>query len=87
MGENTKILPGVTVGSNVIIGAGAVVTRNIPDNSVAVGVPARVIKTTDEYLEKIKAESLHLRHLRGEEKDKALKIYYGYTGNSRGIYY
>lgn len=87
IGEYTKILPGVTVGSNVIIGAGAVITRNIPDNSVAVGVPARVIKTTDEYLEKIKAESLHLGHLIGEEKDKALKIYYGYTGNSKGIYY
>lgn len=87
IGNNVLILPGVTVGNKVVIGAGAVVTRDIPDNSVAVGVPARVIKTADEYLEKIKRESLHLGHLKGEEKDKALKEYYGYKGNSKGIYF
>ena len=44
IGANATILPGVTIGNNVIIGAGAVVNRDIPDNSMAVGVPARVIK-------------------------------------------
>ena len=78
IGEESLILPGVTIGSNVVIGARSVVTKNIPDNSVACGVPARVIKTTDEYLEKIKSESLHLGHLKGKEKDKALREYYGY---------
>ena len=68
-----------TIGNNVVIGARSVVTRDIPDNSVAVGVPARVIKTTDEYLEKISRESLHLGHLKGKEKDDALKEYYGYN--------
>ena len=87
IGNNVLILPGVSVGNKVIIGAGAVVTHDIPDNSVVVGVPARVIKTADEYLEKIKRESLHLGHLKGEEKDKALKEYYGYNGNSKGIYF
>lgn len=87
IGNDVLILPGVTVGNKVVIGAGAVVTHSIPDNSVAVGVPARVIKTADEYLEKIKRESLHLGHLKGEEKDKALKEYYGYKGNSKGIYF
>ncbi len=86
-GNNVIVLPGVTIGSNVVIGAGAVVTKDIPDNSLAVGVPARVIKTADEYLEKIKAESLHLGHLVGKEKDDALKKYYGYKGNSKGIYF
>ena len=43
---------GVNIGSNVVIGCGAIVTRNIPDNSVAVGVPAKVIMTTEEYAEK-----------------------------------
>lgn len=80
------ILPGVIIGNNVIIGAGAVVAKDIPDNSVAVGVPARVIKTADEYLEKIKKESLHLGHLRGQEKDRALMRYFGYQGKSKGIY-
>ena len=87
IGNNVLLLPGVTVGSNVIIGAGAVVSRDIPDNSLAVGVPARVIKTADEYFEKIKRESIHLGHLKGQEKDKALMEFYGYKGNSKGIYF
>lgn len=87
IGNNVILLPGVTIGNNVVIGAGAVVTRSIPDNSVAVGVPARVIKTADEYLEKLKRESLHLGHLKGQEKDKALMKYYGYKVGSKGIYF
>ena len=86
IGNNVIILPGVTIGNNVVIGAGAVVSKDIPDNSVAVGVPARVIKTADEYLKKLKKESLHLGHLKGQEKDKALMEYYGYKGSSKGIY-
>ena len=44
LGANVTILPGVTIGNNVVISAGAVVNKNIPDNSLAVGVPAPVIK-------------------------------------------
>lgn len=87
VGNNVLFMPGATVGNNVIIGAGAVVTRSIPDNSVAVGVPAKVIKTADEYLEKIQRESLHLGHLKYEAKDKALMEYFGYNGDSKGIYF
>lgn len=87
IGNNVIILPGVTIGNNVIIGAGAVVTNDIPNNSVVVGVPAKVIKTADRYLEKIITESLHLGHLKGEEKDKALMQYYNYKGKSKGIYF
>ena len=87
VGNNVIFLPGVTIGNNVVIGAGAIVSRDIPDNSVAVGVPARVIKTADEYFEKIKRESLHLGHLKGQEKDKALMQYYNYKGTSKGIYF
>ncbi len=87
VGNNVIILPGVTIGNNVIIGAGAVITKNIPDNSVAVGVPARVIKTADEYFKKITEQSLHLGHLKGQIKDNALKKYYNYPGTSKGIYW
>ena len=41
------MLPGVTIGRNSVIGAGSVVTRDVPDNCVAVGNPCRVIKTVD----------------------------------------
>ena len=87
IGNNVIILPGVTIGNNVVIGAGAVVSRDIPENSVAVGVPAKVIKTADEYLNKLQVESIHLGHLKGQEKDRALMEYYGYQGNSKGIYF
>lgn len=73
IGIQTLIMPGVKIGNRCIIGAGAIVTHDIPDNSVAVGVPARVIKTADEYFEKIQKESLHVGHLIGEEKDIALQ--------------
>lgn len=49
IGQNAMVLPGVTIGNNVIIGAGAIVTHDIPDNSVAVGIPATVKKSIDEY--------------------------------------
>lgn len=51
IGSGAYIMPGVTIGDNCIIGAAAVVTKDVPANSVAVGIPARVIKTIDEYYE------------------------------------
>lgn len=47
VGSGALILPGVTIGENTIIGAGAVVTSDIPPRSVAVGVPAKVVDTID----------------------------------------
>mgnify|MGYP000913091090 CR=1 FL=1 len=44
IGGNCSILPGVTIGNNVVIAAGAVVTRDVPDNCVVGGVPAKIIK-------------------------------------------
>jgi len=48
IGAGATIMPGVTVGKYAIVGAGAIVTKDVPDYSVVVGVPARVIKTLDE---------------------------------------
>jgi acetyltransferase-like isoleucine patch superfamily enzyme len=50
LGAGAIVLPGVTIGDNVIIGAGSVVASDIPSGVVAVGVPARVLRTLDEHL-------------------------------------
>ena len=54
IGCNSIIMPGVTIGKRCVIGAGSVVTKDIPDGCVAAGVPARVITTTEEYAKKCK---------------------------------
>jgi UDP-2-acetamido-3-amino-2,3-dideoxy-glucuronate N-acetyltransferase len=43
IGSNATILPGVTIGESAMIGAGAVVTSDVPDHAIVVGVPARVV--------------------------------------------
>ena len=52
IGAGSIVLPNVTIGNKVIVGAGSVVKHSIPDNSVAVGNPAKVICTYDEYKRK-----------------------------------
>jgi len=54
IGVNTVVLPGVTIGSRVVIGAGSVITKDIPDDSIAVGNPARVIGSFEALEVKIK---------------------------------
>lgn len=56
--QNVTVLKGVTIGDNCFIGFGATVTHDIPANSVAVGTPARVICSIDDYFERRKNESL-----------------------------
>ncbi|QTD36953.1 hypothetical protein JL193_12565 [Polaribacter batillariae] len=51
IGANTTILPAVTIGNNVTIGANSLVSKNIPDNSIAVGNPCKVIKEKEDYSE------------------------------------
>lgn len=49
IGAGAVIVPGVTIGDNTVIGAGSVVTKNIPDNVVAVGNPCRVLREINEH--------------------------------------
>ncbi|WP_247651866.1 DapH/DapD/GlmU-related protein [Chitinophaga eiseniae] len=44
IGAGATILPGVTIGENAVVAAGAIVSKDVPDNVVVAGVPARVIK-------------------------------------------
>ncbi|MBR1689755.1 MAG: sugar O-acetyltransferase [Oscillibacter sp.] len=48
IGGNCTILPGVTIGNNVVVAAGAVVTHDVPDNVVVGGVPARVLRPIED---------------------------------------
>ena len=85
----------VTIGDNVIIGAGAVVSHDIPENSVAAGNPARVIMSLDDYHDKrVQAqfqEAAELvrnyREVYGKEPDdEALaEFFWLFTGNDRNL--
>lgn len=72
IGCRSTILPGVKIGDNVIIGAGSVVNRDIPSNSVAAGVPCKVICSLEEYKEKHKDDFLYMVNLPYEEKKRFL---------------
>lgn len=48
IGANAVILPGVTIGRHVVVAAGAVVTKDVPENTIVAGVPAKVIKKIEE---------------------------------------
>jgi acetyltransferase-like isoleucine patch superfamily enzyme len=58
IGTKAIILKGVTIGDNVVIGAGSVVTKDIPSDSVALGVPCRVVMSLDDHLEKRRRKCL-----------------------------
>lgn len=68
IGTNAILMPGVTIGNNCIIGVGAIVTKDIPDNSIAVGIPAKVIESIFEYEIKHANDFHHTKNLSASEK-------------------
>lgn len=66
IGANCIVMPGVVIGDNVIIGAGSIVTKNIPDDMVAVGSPAKVFCSTDDYIRNQKLK-MNAENCFGEE--------------------
>lgn len=58
-GRNCSVFKGVTIGDNCIIGFGSIVTKDIPANSIAVGAPARVVGTIEDYYEKRSRKSIN----------------------------
>jgi len=84
LGNNVIVLPGTTIGSNTIVGAGSVVTKDIPDDSVWAGNPARFICATDDYVVKIENETRtypwadllkkHERHVYDPQLEQQLRV-------------
>jgi acetyltransferase-like isoleucine patch superfamily enzyme len=79
IGESCLILPGTTIGAGCVIAAGSVVRGNIPDNSIAIGNPARVVgrasllKSAHERLNMV----LDTRHLPEPEREAAIRRHFG----------
>lgn len=84
-GVRSIVLPGVTIGNRVIVAAGSVVTRDVPENSVVGGVPARLICSVDDYLERLQAKSLGIGHLSAAEKEQRLReIFHAWSSDRPG---
>ena len=77
IGTNAIIMPGVTIGENSVIACGAVVTHDVPPNSVWEGVPAKNIESLEEYAQKAKLKAVMTKRMSREEKKKYLKTKYG----------
>ena len=80
IGVNAIILPGVTIGPNSVVGAGAVVTKNVLANTVVAGVPAKVTSSLEEYKSKC-IENWEKLNLKGPHNawEKQLKNYFWRT--------
>lgn len=68
IGMDSIIMPGVKIGNNVVVGCGSVVTKDIPDNSIAAGIPARVIEKVEEYYLKNKDKIVLTKEMGNQEK-------------------
>src|ERR1035437_5388123 len=72
IGNNSIILPDITVGNNVVIGAASVVTKNIPDNVVVAGIPAKTIRTIDEYKSNSIKKAIFIPERKPEKRQKLI---------------
>ena len=72
IGSNAMIMPNVTIGDNCIIGCGAIVTKDVPDNSVVAGVPARYIESIEEYANKHKGEFCYTKYMKAADMKEYL---------------
>lgn len=80
IGIDTIILPNVTIGSNSIVGAGSIVNKDVPPNSVVAGVPAKHICSTEEYFSKNVERFSYIRSYKYDKKKQILKEKYKMTG-------
>lgn len=72
IGQGSFIMPGVTIGNNVVVAAGSVVTKSVPDNSIVGGNPARVIGTIDDFEKRMLCYNVNSKRKNSKEKKKYL---------------
>ncbi len=72
VGCYAQIMPGVTIGSHVLIAAGSIVTKSIPSDVVVAGNPARIICSLDDYIERNSQYNVSSRYFSREEKQNYL---------------
>ena len=73
IGNNALIMPGVTIGDNSLIAAGSGVTKSIPARVVVAGVPARIVCTIEEYIERNAKYNAHTKGMSSTEKREKLQ--------------
>jgi acetyltransferase-like isoleucine patch superfamily enzyme len=80
VGLNAIILPGVRVGDNCVIGAGAVVTKSVPSGSIVAGNPARIVGNVESYWAKIEGRVERIRSMSIDQKRARLLQLLGSDG-------
>lgn len=82
IGDSTIILPNVSIGSNTVIGSASLVNKDIPENSVAAGNPAKIICSLDEYIKRTEinaeekgvfGEDYLIENITSQKKDEVLR--------------
>lgn len=76
IGVGSILLPDIKIGSDVVIGAGSIVTRNIPSNTVAVGAPAHVISSIEDYQRRSLSAAITIPSEYLHERQNYLTEYY-----------
>src|SRR5690606_9373886 len=68
LGEDCKIMPGVKIGNDVIVGAGTIVTKSIPDGKICAGNPGRIVGETKDFVDKIRLYDVNTKGMMPKQK-------------------
>ncbi len=73
IGSNALIMPGVTIGNNVLVAAGSVVTKSVPSGMVVAGNPARIVCSVEEYYERNKKWDVGTKRMDPAQKELVIR--------------